>query len=351
MKAYQITDWGQPLEEREIAIPEPKGREVLIKVTACGICHSDIHIWDGFFDMGGGRRLTLSERGLNLPFTMGHEPLGEVAGLGPDASGVEIGDKRVVYPWIGCGECDVCKRDEELLCNNPITIGTRRDGGYAEYLIVPDAKYLVPYDGVDVGVAATAACSGITAYSALKKVSHLREDQSLLIIGAGGVGLAGVGMAKAIVKGKVIVADIDPIKRQAALDAGADEVIDNSDPGARKQLMGLTNGGPDGCVDFVGAPASVGFGFGVLAKGATMVVVGLYGGSMDLPISMLPLKVVNLIGSYVGTQQDLVELLALIKDGKVKPVPHVKRQLSDAPIAIQELREGKALGRYVLINY
>lgn len=351
MKAYQITKWGQPLQEREIPIPEPKGTEVLIKVTACGICHSDIHIWDGFFDMGGGRRLTLSERGLTLPFTMGHEPLGEVAGLGPDASGAKIGDKRVVYPWIGCGQCGVCKRGEELLCNNPITIGTRRDGGYAEYLIVPHAKYLVPYDGVDEGVAATAACSGITAYSALKKVSHLRDDQSLLIIGAGGVGLAGVGMAKAIVKGKIIVADIDPAKRQAALDAGADEVIDNSDPAARKQLMAMTNGGPDGCVDFVGAPASTRFGFGVLAKGATMVVVGLYGGAMELPISMLPLKVVNLIGSYVGTQQDLVELLALIKAGKVKPVPHVKRQLSDAPIAIQELREGKALGRFVLINY
>ena len=351
MKAYQITEWGQPLEEREVPIPEPTGTEVLIKVTACGICHSDIHIWDGFFDMGSGRRLTLSERGLELPFTMGHEPLGEVAALGPDARGAAIGDKRVVYPWIGCGECDVCKRDEELLCNNPITIGTRRDGGYAEYLVVPHAKYLVPYDGVDEGVAATAACSGITAYSALKKVSHLRADQSLLIIGAGGVGLAGVGMAKALVKGKIIVADIDPAKRQAALDAGADEVIDNSDPAARKQLMALTKGGPNGCVDFVGAPASTSFGFGVLAKGATMVVVGLYGGAMDLPISMLPLKVVNLLGSYVGTQQDLVELLALIKDGKVKPVPLIKRQLSDAPIAIQELREGKALGRFVLINY
>jgi propanol-preferring alcohol dehydrogenase len=104
-------------------------------------------------------------------------------------------------------------------------------------------------------------------------------------------------------------------------------------------------------VDFVGAPATTSFGFGVLAKGATMVVVGLFGGSMDLSISLLPMKMVNLLGSYVGTQQDLVELLQLIRDGKVTPVPLVKRQLSEAPIAIQELRDGKALGRFVLINY
>ena len=103
MKAYQITSWGQPLEELEVPIPKPTGSEVLIKITSCGVCHSDIHIWDGFFDLGGGKRITLEERGLGLPFTMGHEPVGEVVELGPDATGVSVGDKRIVYPWIGCG--------------------------------------------------------------------------------------------------------------------------------------------------------------------------------------------------------------------------------------------------------
>ena len=112
MNAYQITQWGQPLEEREVEIPKPKGTEVLLKVTACGVCHSDIHIWDGFFDLGGGKKVTLEDRGLKLPFTLGHEPLGEVAGLGPEATGVSIGEKRIAYPWIGCGHCDVCKRDQ-----------------------------------------------------------------------------------------------------------------------------------------------------------------------------------------------------------------------------------------------
>jgi len=351
MKAYQITSWGQPLEELEVPIPKPTGSEVLIKITSCGVCHSDIHIWDGFFDLGGGKRITLEERGLGLPFTMGHEPVGEVVELGPNATGVSVGDKRIVYPWIGCGTCDVCKDNKELLCNNPITVGTRRNGGYAEYLLAPHAKYLVPYDGVDEAFAATAACSGITAYSALKKLKHLTAQQTTLIIGAGGVGLAGIGMAKAILKTKIIVADIDPQKRKAAIELGADEVIDNGSVDASKNLMTMTNGGPDGVVDFVGAPTTSTFGFQVLAKGGTLIVVGLYGGGMELPLSLLPLKVVNIQGSYVGTQQDLVELLQLMREGRVKSVPIIKRQLSEAPLAIQDLRSGKDIGRYVLINY
>ena len=351
MKSYQITSWGQPLEELEVPIPKPTGSEVLIKITSCGVCHSDIHIWDGFFDLGGGKRITLEERGLGLPFTMGHEPVGEVVELGPDATGVSVGDKRIVYPWIGCGTCKVCKDNNELLCNNPITVGTRRNGGYAEYLLAPHAKYLVPYDGVDEAFAATAACSGITAYSALKKLKHLTAKQTTLIIGAGGVGLAGIGMAKAILKTKIIVADIDPEKRKAAIELGADEVIDNGAVDASKNLMIMTNGGPDGVVDFVGAPTTSTFGFQVLAKGGTLVVVGLYGGGMELSLSLLPLKVVDIRGSYVGTQQDLVELLELMREGKVKSVPIIKRQLSEAPLAIQDLRSGRDIGRYVLINY
>ena len=351
MKAYQIVEWGAPLQEREVPVPEPKGSEVLIKITACGICHSDIHIWDGYFDLGGGNRISLGERGVGLPFTMGHEPLGEVVAMGPDAEGVSIGDKRILYPWIGCGNCKVCQRGDELLCVNPITVGTRRAGGYAEYCICPHPRYLVPYDGVDEGYAATCACSGVTAYSALKKVSHLREDESLLIIGAGGVGLAGVGMAKSVVKGRLIVADVDPAKRAAALAAGADMVIDNGAADALPQLMEATDGGPNAAIDFVGAPATCGFAVQALAKGASLVVVGLFGGAMPLPVAMLPLKYISLLGSYVGTLQELHELMALVRDGKTKPIPIIKRPLSEAPQAIQDLREGKAVGRYVLTNF
>ena len=140
MRAMQIIEWGKPLEMREYPDPEPQGEEVLLRVEAAGVCHSDVHIWDGYFDLGDGRKIPLESRGVQLPFTMGHEIAGEVAALGPHASGVAVGDKVVAYPWIGCGECAVCRKGEELLCLNPRTLGTRRAGGYATHVIVPNAR-------------------------------------------------------------------------------------------------------------------------------------------------------------------------------------------------------------------
>jgi D-arabinose 1-dehydrogenase-like Zn-dependent alcohol dehydrogenase len=350
MRAYQIVKWGEPLEERDVPTPEPKGTEVLIRVTASGICHSDIHIWDGYFDMGGDNKLSLEDRGLKLPFTMGHEVLGEVAALGPEAEGVEVGDRRIVFPWIGCGTCEVCARGDELLCLAPRTVGTRYAGGYAEYCIAPHAKYLVPFEGTDEPHAATCACSGVTAYSALKKVNHLTDNDHLMIIGAGGVGLAGIGMAKAVCAAKLIVADIDPAKRAAAIAAGADIVVDNSDAGAVAQLLESTGGGVEAAIDFVGAPATSGFAMQALARGGTIVVVGLFGGALPLPVASLPLKMMRLIGSYVGNLEEMRELMDLVKAGKVKPVPTTPRPLREAGQAIADLRDGKAVGRYVLVN-
>ena len=140
MRAMQIIEWGKPLEAREYPDPEPQGEEVLLRVEATGVCHSDVHIWDGFFDLGGEQRISLESRGVRLPFTMGHEIAGEVAALGPHASGIKVGDKLVAYPWIGCGECAVCRKGEELLCLSPRTLGTRRAGGYATHVIVPRRK-------------------------------------------------------------------------------------------------------------------------------------------------------------------------------------------------------------------
>jgi D-arabinose 1-dehydrogenase-like Zn-dependent alcohol dehydrogenase len=194
---------------------------VLLRVEAAGVCHSDVHIWDGYFDLGGDRRISLESRGVHLPFTMGHEIAGAVAALGPQASGVKVGDKVVAYPWIGCGECAVCRKGEELLCLTPRTLGTRRAGGYGTHVIVPHGRYLLPHDGVPQSLAATYTCSGITAFSALKKArEHLDINDHLVIIGAGGVGGSAVHIAPAAVAGRVIVADIDAQKRAQARQMG-----------------------------------------------------------------------------------------------------------------------------------
>jgi len=350
MRAMQIIEWGKPLEPRDYPDPEPKGEEVVVRVEAAGVCHSDVHIWDGYFDMGEGKRITLESRGLTLPFTLGHEIAGEVVAVGPDARGVAVGDKRVVFPWIGCGQCAVCARGEELLCLTPRTLGTRRNGGYATHVVVPHAQYLLAHPGVPQGLAATYACSGITAFSALKKTrTHVGAGDPLLIIGAGGVGGSAVHIAPAAVPGKVVVADLDAEKRAQARQMGAVATIDNGAPDAVKQVMAATGGGAAAAIDFVGSPQTMEFGVNALRKGGKLVMVGLYGGALPLSTVMFPFKMMTVEGSYVGTLDDLRELLALGRQGKVPPIPLEHRPADQAGAALADLkRGGKVRGRVIL---
>jgi propanol-preferring alcohol dehydrogenase len=313
------------------------------------VCHSDVHIWDGYFDLGDGKQISLESRGVHLPFTMGHEIAGEVAALGPHASGVKVGDKVVAYPWIGCGECAVCRKGEELLCLSPRTLGTRRAGGYGTHVIVPHGRYLLPHQGVPQGLAATYTCSGITAFSALKKTrGHLGTDDHLVIIGAGGVGGSAVHIAPAAVDGKVIVADIDAQKRAHARQMGAVATIDNGAPDAVKQVMEATGGGAAAAIDFVGSPKTMEFGVNILRKGGKLVMGGAY------PVStvLFPFKMMTLEGSYVGTLEDLRELLALVQAGKVPPIPLETRSADQASAALSDLKSGgKVRGRVVLHHH
>jgi len=187
-RCYCLTAHHQPLVRREEDVPEPKGGEVLVKILGAGVCHSDIHIWDGEYDLGGGKKLVLKDRGVSLPLVMGHEIAGEVAALGPDAKGVRVGDKVLVYPWLGCGECPICLRDEENLCLKPSSLGVYRAGGYAEYVLAPRAKYCIGLDDLDPAEAAPLACSGVTTYSALRKFGPAIADAPVVIMGAGGLG-------------------------------------------------------------------------------------------------------------------------------------------------------------------
>jgi len=141
MKSWQVTAYGKPLEPSEGETPAPRGEEVLVRVRACGVCHSDLHLWEGSFDLGGGSRLDVS-RGRTLPFTFGHEIAGEVVAVGPEARGAAPGDRRVVYPWIGCGDCALCAGGEEHLCPASRALGVGRPGGYADYVLVPSGRYL-----------------------------------------------------------------------------------------------------------------------------------------------------------------------------------------------------------------
>ena len=351
MDSWRITAFGGPLEKQTEATPVPKGREVLVRVTGCGVCHSDVHLADGYFDLGGGRKVDMA-RALNLPRTLGHEIVGEVIAVGEavKASEAKTGDRRIVFPWIGCGVCPTCTSGDEHLCNAPKAMGINTDGGFATHALVPGPQYLFGFDGIDEALACTYACSGLTAFGALKKAKEaLRNGGDLLIIGAGGVGLSGVRMAEAVCGIKPIVADIDQSKWAAAKAAGAKETIDPANADAAKALFRATGGGAAAVIDFVGAAASFTFGFNAIRKGGRLIVVGLFGGSAALPVPMIPLKNATIMGSYVGNLVDMAELMALAKSGKVPALPVAKRPLADVGQVLVALKDGKIVGRTVVV--
>jgi len=346
MRSYKITQFGSPLCEAVEPVPEPVGTQVLLKVRACGVCHSDLHILDGYFDLGHGKKMDLT-RGIQLPKVLGHEIAGVVEAIGPDAQGVSAGDARIVYPWGGCGQCSLCRHGKEHLCMRPRSLGTVLDGGFSNYVLVDTPDYLVDFGDVPEDFAATLACSGLTSYSALLKAGPVGAEDPLLIIGAGGVGLAAVGLAKAVHGVAPVVADIDPAKREAASEAGASMAVDPRDPDIRKQLIKQT-GGFASVIDFVGAEATAEFGLSVLRRGGKMILVGLFGGALELPLPTVPLRGISIVGSYVGSLAELGDLAELAKDGKIRPMPLEVRPLQAAQDTLDDLREGRIFGRAIL---
>ena len=347
MKSQAIVAFGQPLEEVTAETPKPTGHQILLQITHCGVCHSDVHIHDGYFNMGGGNKLEL-KGALPLPFTMGHEIEGKVVAVGPDCSTAKEGEMRVVFPWVGCGECPTCLRDEEQLCAKPRHLGVGVPGGYADYVIVPHERYLLDYEGISAGLAATYMCSGLTAFSALKKISDVTDGDRILIIGAGGVGMMGIQFARAMFDDKPLVVDIAKSKRQAAIEAGAGITYDASDPGVTKQIRTDTGGGVYAAVDFVGSEDSFAIATGALRKGGKAIVVGLFGGAFTMPIPMLPMQAISIGGSFVGSLGEAKEMMELVKKGAVEAIPVTERPLDQASQTLDDLRKGKIVGRVVL---
>ena len=341
MLSYQVEAFGKPLAQVIRETPAPQGTEVLLRVGSCGVCHSDVHLHDGYFDLGGGHKLDVT-RSVRPPRTLGHEIAGVVMAVGPDARGVNVGERRVVFPWIGCGVCSLCEAGHEHLCNASQALGVNRDGGFADHVLVPHPRVLLEFDPVPEAQAALLACSGLTAYSALKKLGAVTAQDPLMIIGAGGVGLSGIRLAR-----EPIVAELDRSKWDIARDAGAGELIDPSADGALKALM-KASGGVAAVVDFVGAASSFNFAFGALRKGGKLVCVGLLGGATSITPAMVSMKAVSIIGSYVGSLEELKALLDIARAGRLPDMPVTRRPLALATQALDDLRAGRVLGRTIL---
>lgn len=350
MKCFCVVNFREPLLQQDIPTPEPKGTEVLLQVRAAGVCHSDIHIWEGGYDLGNGRTLSLKDRGVNLPLTMGHETVGTVLSAGPEASDVQAGRNYLVYPWIGCGQCPTCLDGMENHCSAPQCLGVHRNGGYADHILVPHAKYLIDIGDLDPAQIAPYACSGLTTYSALKTIgAGTYTKHPIVIMGAGGLGLMCLSLLAALDGVGAIVVDIDPAKREAALDAGALAAIDGNAPDAAQQIMKAASGKPvQAVIDLVGAPSTTAIAFDCLTKGGKLILIGLFGGASSWPIALIPMKAMNIIGSYVGNLTELRELIELVKTKQITPIPIQRHPLSEADATLAALRQGKVTGRAVL---
>jgi propanol-preferring alcohol dehydrogenase len=349
MKAARIVKPNESLEVQQLETPKPRGSQVLIRVESSGVCHSDIHLWEGGYEGPGGQLLKTTERGVKYPLTPGHEIAGIVDSLGEEAEGFTKKDKVLVYPWIGEGLCPACRIGQENLCDKPRSLGVYTDGGYAEYVLVPSYKYLLKIDEqMETNASATLSCSALTAYGAVKN-TNLKPDDNVVIVGAGGLGLMAMQLAKAVTGSKVIAMDIDDEKLGAAKKNGADSIINSKKEDPVKAVMELTNKlGADAVIDFVNASKTVEADMQFLRRRAKLVLVGLFGGELKLSLVSMPTRAYRLIGSYTGTLSDMVELVSLARRGVIKPLVSNRFKLDQATEALTMLKEGKIIGRGVI---
>lgn len=335
MKAAVVTSFTEPLEVQERTVPEPGAGQVLVRIEASGLCHTDIHAAHGDWPVKP-----------TPPFVPGHEGVGIVEALGEGVTQRALGD-RVALPWLGhaCGHCDHCVAGWETLCEEQQNTGYSIDGGLAEYAVA-DATYVVPVpDGVSPHDAAPLTCAGVTTYKAIK-VAHVRPSERVAVFGIGGLGHLAVQYAR-LVGGVVIAVDVEDDKLELARELGADHVVNarTTDPVAAIEALG----GADVAVVLAVIPSVFEQAFAALRRGGRLVCVGLppeTDGPMSLPIFPTVLKGISVIGSIVGTRQDLTEVFELHAHGRTRVVAET-RKLDDVNTAIEDVLAGRAPARIV----
>ncbi len=341
MRALRLTDWESTPVLSEVAVPEPQGSEVLVEMTAAGLCRSDLHIMS-------------SPAGVypyTLPFTLGHETAGRVAALGPAASGVAEGDLVVVYSRWGCGSCWQCANGRDNACartqGTAHGAGLGRDGGLADYLLVPAARYLVPAAGLDPVHAAPLTDAALTSYHAVKlSLAQLRPGSSALVVGVGGLGHMAIQILKAVTSAHVLAVDVRQSALQLARQAGADAVL---------AAQGLTPAdiraelGPEGAsvaLDFVGSDATLALAAGSVAQGGDVAYVGRGGGELRIKPGLIPYECTIRMPTW-GTLAELAEVVALARSGAIHSEAEVY-SLDEAVTAYDRLKQGEVLGRAVI---
>jgi propanol-preferring alcohol dehydrogenase len=332
MKAAVLHEAGAPLVLEDVPIPQPEPGEILIKVKACGVCHTDVHLAAGEWRLH------------KLPLILGHEVVGVVEETGPGVVNLKVGD-RAGIPWIysTCGDCEYCASDREALCPQIRVTGFMVDGGYAEYIKAPASHAVAVPEGLSFVDAAPVYCAGLTPYRALR-ISGARVGDTVAIWGVGGLGHYAVQIARAM-GARVIAVDIAPGKLDLARQLGAHIAVDGSRDDAAKAIRAA--GGAHMVINLAPTAAAIAQGVEALRRGGTLVLVGLPPGTFTLPILPTVAKGIRILTSAVGTRQDLREVLALAAAGRIKTLAQSCR-LEEINWAFEQLRQGTVAGRLVV---
>ena len=333
MKAAVVPALGAPLEIRDLPIPEPGPGQVVVRIEASGLCHTDIHAARGDWPVKP-----------KIPLVPGHEGVGRVVAVGEPSSLVEVGD-RVALPWLGhaCGQCRYCVAGWETYCTSPQYMGYTMDGGYAEYTLAYGSHVVKVPDGVTSLDAAPLTCAGVTTYKALK-VARPQPNETAMVVGIGGLGHLGLQYGK-IFGSTTIAVDVEDEKLQLATDLGADHVIDARSGGHTKELEAF--GGVDIALVTVPSPAAMQVAHASLNPNGRLVLVGLPADNrLELPVFETVLKGISVIGSLVGTRNDLADCFALHAHGRTQVVAET-RKLEDVNACFDEVLAGRVPGRLV----
>ncbi|MGI8998122.1 MAG: alcohol dehydrogenase catalytic domain-containing protein [Candidatus Limnocylindria bacterium] len=337
MRAIRLHAPGESMRLEDVPSPEPDGTEVRIRVAGCGVCHTDLHIVDG------------TQTRVSLPVTLGHEVAGFVDAVGPEAGDTAIGQTLLVYDGWGCGRCRECLADAEQRCDDSVAPGFQADGGYAEGMLIPHPRHLVPLRGVDPVRAAPLADAGVTPYRAVRRAERwLVPGARVLVIGAGALGQFALQYLRLVPEagaGLIIgVRERSAARLERAMALGADIGLLDGDTGSSTAALG---GPADVVLDFVGTDETLAQAAAAIGPDGLVVLIGEAGGSLPFGFGGLPVESWLTTVAW-GSYPDLREVVRLVEDGsmdwQVETLP-----LADAAEAHARLRAGDIDGRLVLV--
>jgi NAD+-dependent secondary alcohol dehydrogenase Adh1 len=335
VRAAVLREYHRPLDLVERPAPEVvRASDVLVRIGGAGVCATDLHAIEGLMEPAG----------VTLPRVLGHENAGWVEDVGVGVTTVAVGDAVLVYPPFSCGLCVACRRGNDMHCVRHEFTGLSVDGGFADYVLVSERSLLRLPEGVEPAAVAPHADAGLTAYHAVRRLTHLAVPGSTAaVIGVGGVGHIALQLVRELGSSTVIAVDTDERRRRLATELGADEVVTGTDA-----VRDATDGrGADLVFDFVGTDQTHAGATAMLARGGTYSVIG-YGGTISIPSGALVVNEHSVVGNLVGTWVDLYELLQLHAAGRVtlKTETHPLESVNDV---LAKLRDGEVTGRAVLV--